>query len=219
VHDRFDLVRHAARAADGDPRRPDVSLRTSAAADLAPHASPGACTAHRASDAHAPEWWFHAAPRSRFEVEVAHAIWQREEILRNQDSLARFRYRPRMHRIWLAAALLAACGVDPSEDDRPRTLHYITTAVLKPYCAAAQCHSSFRQEKNRAYDTVKIACQSLVVDVIPGDPEGSFLHQVLVRRVDRMPYDQPMAEVDRLLLDDWIMIGAPGLPATEQECK
>jgi hypothetical protein len=124
-----------------------------------------------------------------------------------------------MHRNWLVAAvLIAACGVDPSEDNRPRTLNYITSAVLKPYCAAGQCHSSFRQEKNRAYDTVSIACQSLVVDVIPGDPEGSFIRQVLVRPVKRMPYDQPMAEVDRLLLEDWIMIGAPGLPATEEGC-
>ena len=129
-----------------------------------------------------------------------------------------------MHRVLAVALLLAACGVDPSEDDRPRTLDYITSAVLKPSCGNAQCHSSFRQEANRAYDTVTKVCETLVSqqDVIPGDPEGSFLHQVLVRTIDRMPYDQPMPEVDRLLLDDWIMIGAPGLPdpamATAEDC-
>src|SRR5688500_4329264 len=106
-----------------------------------------------------------------------------------------------MHRKVLAAAfVLAACGVDPSEDDRPRTLHYISTAILKPACAPPQCHSSFRQEKNRAYDTVEIACESLVGDVLPGDPDGSFLIQVMTRTVNRMPYDQPMAEVDQALI-------------------
>jgi hypothetical protein len=130
-----------------------------------------------------------------------------------------------MHRYVLAAALaLAACGVDPSEDDRPRTLDYITSAVLKPYCSVAQCHSSFRQVANRAYDTVTIACESMLeqFDVVPGDPDGSFLDQVLVRTVDRMPYDQPMPDVDRALLRDWILIGAPGLPdpatATSEAC-
>jgi hypothetical protein len=122
-----------------------------------------------------------------------------------------------MHRTVLAAALLlAACGVDPSEDDRPRTLHYVTSAVLKPYCAAAQCHSTFRQVKERAYDTVRATCETLLTqgDVIPGDPDGSFIDQVLVRVQNRMPYDQPMPNVDRALLRDWILIGAPGLPVS-----
>ena len=126
-----------------------------------------------------------------------------------------------MHRtVLVGALLLAACGVDPSEDNRPRTLHYITSAVLKPYCGNAQCHSSFRQAKNRAYDTVQRACESMLEqgDVVPGDPDGSFIHQVLVRRVDRMPYDQPMADVDRELLRDWILIGAPGLPVDAEDC-
>lgn len=114
--------------------------------------------------------------------------------------------------------LLASCGVDPSEDDRPRTMHYITSAVLKPYCGNAQCHSTFRQAANRAYDRVSSACESLVQDVIPGDPEGSFVIQVQMRTIDRMPYDQPIPEVDRKLIEDWIMIGAPGLPASAEDC-
>jgi hypothetical protein len=130
-----------------------------------------------------------------------------------------------MHRSVLAVALVAACGVDPSEDDRPRTLEYVTSAVLKPYCGNAQCHSSFRQASDRAYDTVLAACESIVTqsDVIVGDPDGSFIHQVLVRTIDRMPYDQPMPDVDRALLRDWILIGAPGLPdpltSTAEDCK
>ena len=131
-----------------------------------------------------------------------------------------------MHRKGLVAAalLLAACGVDPSEDDRPRNLQYITVTVLKPYCAAAQCHSSFRQVKNRAFDTVAAACATLVTqkDVLPGDPEGSFLISVMTRTVKKMPYDQPMPTVDRALIADWILTGAVGLPdpatATAEDC-
>jgi hypothetical protein len=122
--------------------------------------------------------------------------------------------------VWAVALLLASCGVDPSEDDRPRTMDYVVSAVLKPYCGNAQCHSSFRQEAHRAYDTVLAACRTILDqgDVIPGDPDGSFIHQVTVRTIDRMPYDQPLPDVDRLLLYDWIMIGAPGLPATAEAC-
>ncbi len=128
-----------------------------------------------------------------------------------------------MHRtVLFAALLLAACGVevnDPNDDSRPRTLQYISTAVLKPYCAAAQCHSSFRQEKNRSYSTVKEACQSLVGDVIVGDPEGSLLITVMTRTVKRMPYDQPMPKVERLLIEDWISTGAAGLPTNVGDCQ
>jgi hypothetical protein len=128
-----------------------------------------------------------------------------------------------MHRTVFAALLLVtACGVEvnePNDDDRPRTLHYISTAVLKPYCAAAQCHSSFRQEDNRSYSTVKEACQSLVGDVIVGDPDSSKLIQVMVRTVDRMPYDQPMPKVERELIKDWIATGAAGLPTNLEDCQ
>jgi hypothetical protein len=128
-----------------------------------------------------------------------------------------------MHRtVFAALLLLAACGVevnDPNDDPRPRTLQYISTALLKPSCASATCHSSFRQEENRSYSTVQEACESLVGDVIPGDPQGSLLINVMTRTVNRMPYDQPMPSVDRKLIEDWISTGAAGLPATAEECK
>jgi hypothetical protein len=120
-----------------------------------------------------------------------------------------------------AVTLLAACGLDPSEDDRPRTLEYITTAILKPSCAPAQCHSSFRQAANRAYDTVERACETMLErdgEVVKGEPQNSQLFKVLIRTIDRMPYDQPLPEVDQALIGDWISLGAPGLPATTAEC-
>lgn len=126
-----------------------------------------------------------------------------------------------MHRSVLAAALLlAACGVDPSEDDRPRTFQYVTATILKPSCGVAQCHSSFRKAEDRAYDTYEAACKTIAgSEVLPGEPETSQLYTVLTRTIDRMPYDQPLPEVDRELIRDWILIGAPGLAATPEDCK
>jgi len=126
-----------------------------------------------------------------------------------------------MHRMVLACGLLlAACGVDPDEAARQPSLYNVSVTVLKPYCGAAQCHSSFRNEKNRAFDTVHATCQALVGmgDVIPGDDEGSFLISVMTRTVKRMPYDQPMPEGDLQFIKDWIKEGANGLPATMEQC-
>ncbi|MBA3817399.1 MAG: hypothetical protein H0X17_00780 [Deltaproteobacteria bacterium] len=125
-----------------------------------------------------------------------------------------------MHRAVLIAALVAACGVDPSDDDRPKTLEYVTRAILAPSCGNAQCHSSFRQAANRAFDTVERACESMLEreDVQPTQGEDSRLYTVLIRTIDRMPYDQPLPEVDQQLIKNWIDEGAVGLPATAEEC-
>lgn len=136
-----------------------------------------------------------------------------------------------MHRTVVAAAIvLAACGVDPEDDARPKTLEYVTEAILAPSCGNAQCHSSFRQTKNRAFDTIQRACEAMapgmndegvleVRDVIAGDANASFLMTVMTRTIRRMPYDQPLPLVDQELIRAWIDGGAIGLPATAEECK
>lgn len=124
-----------------------------------------------------------------------------------------------MQRLYLVAALaLAACGVseDAPGNRRPATLEYITEAVLAPSCGNAQCHSSFRNEANYAFDTVENARKSLSLEdnpgvVVPMSPDESLLIQVLTRTVDRMPYDQPLPEADQAFLRRWIQDGAEGL--------
>lgn len=116
--------------------------------------------------------------------------------------------------------VMAGCGVDPSQDDRPRTLHYITEAILVPSCANAQCHSGFREAGERAYDTVRNACITMIEqgDVVAGE-EGSRLYEVLIRPIDRMPYDQPLPKPEIELIRRWIVDeNAAGLPATVEEC-
>jgi hypothetical protein len=143
----------------------------------------------------------------------------------------------RMHRLLvLAAAVGTACGeVECDEttficneggpDDnasRPATLEYVTNAILRPNCAAAQCHSSFSYVRQYRFDTVEHAQESLVSEVngqavIPGDSAASLLFLVLTRdtgpngEVPRMPYDQPLPVPDIALIKRWIDEGADGL--------
>jgi len=126
-----------------------------------------------------------------------------------------------MHRLsWLPAIALAACGT--ADDQRPRTVEYITEAILAPNCGNAQCHSSFRNAEGYAFDTVAAAKETLVREALVGaislnsrnepvgDAASSRLMNVLTRTVDRMPYDQPLLEVDLDLIERWIDFGAPG---------
>lgn len=127
-----------------------------------------------------------------------------------------------MHRlICLAAIALAACGTQ--NDQRPRTVQYITEAILVPNCGVAECHSSFVNAKGYAFDTVAKAQKGLT-DLLTGaitlnareEPEGdsspdaSLLIRVLTRTVKRMPYDQPLLDEDFDLISRWIEFGAPG---------
>ena len=125
-----------------------------------------------------------------------------------------------MQRFVFVVVALAACG--QATDDRPASLEYITEAILVPYCANAQCHSAFKHagvpnSEGYAFDTVenaRIACTTGGL-VAVGDPDGSFLIDVLTRpganKAARMPYDAPLPDVDLALIKTWIRQGADGL--------
>lgn len=122
--------------------------------------------------------------------------------------------------IWLLSWLpaLAACGADDYQ--RPRTVEYITMAVLAPNCGNAQCHSALSKKQGLAFDTVESSQEALLGlvgsitldanDEPVGDPSSALLITVLTRTVDRMPWDQPLPDPDIALLGDWIEFGAPG---------
>jgi hypothetical protein len=121
--------------------------------------------------------------------------------------------------LWLPAIALAACG--SADYQRPRTVEYVTMAILAPNCGNAQCHSQFRNVSGFAFDTVENAQHSLAGGLVGsiglnqlnepvGEPEGALLVNVLTRTLDRMPYDQPLPEAEIELIRDWIEFGAPG---------
>jgi hypothetical protein len=122
-----------------------------------------------------------------------------------------------MQRLLLGAvAALSACGT--ATDDRPTTLENVTSSVLAPNCANAQCHSSFRQVKGYVFDTAEHTKVSIEQNglVAPSDPDASLLYLVLVspggeNASPRMPYDQPLPDVDVALIRRWIAEGAEGL--------
>ena len=117
-----------------------------------------------------------------------------------------------MYRLVLVAAV-ALTGCTQTDNDRPATLEYITEAILQPSCSQATCHSSYRNERGYAFDTVKAAKKSIenASAVVPGESASSLLYNVLVRSVKRMPYDAPMPDKDIELLAKWIDDGAPGV--------
>ena len=125
--------------------------------------------------------------------------------------MVRAMYRP----VALAFVALGACA--QTENDRPKTLEYITEAILQPSCSQYTCHSSYRNERGMAFDTVEATRRSLHVEVpklpplvVPGDPENSGLYIVLTRTIKRMPYDAPLPDKDIDLIGTWIMMNAPG---------
>ena len=117
-----------------------------------------------------------------------------------------------MYRLVLVAGLaLGACA--QTDNDRPQTLTYLTEAILQPYCSQHVCHSSYARTSGYAFDTVSAARASLSQPglVNPGEPETSLLYTVLIRGVERMPYDTPLPDQDTELIKAWITNGADGL--------
>lgn len=127
-----------------------------------------------------------------------------------------------VRRAWVLA-LLAACGT--TTDDRPRTIGYITEAILAPTCGEAECHSTFRQSRNDVFDTVAGARRSLVDNGLilfdsptfdPAKPDNAALIVWITQTdpyglgIGRMPYDAPMPNADVNLLKEYIREGAPG---------
>lgn len=120
-----------------------------------------------------------------------------------------------MRFIVIPLALLAACAEDDYQ--RPRTVEYLTDAILLPSCAAAECHSSFARKQGFSFSTVdeaRVGITDMVAGAIDspthGTPDDSQFVQVLTRSVDRMPFDQALSNADQQLIRDFISIGAPG---------
>lgn len=104
-------------------------------------------------------------------------------------------------------------------DDRPKTLEYVTATVLRPSCGVAQCHSSYAYAYELRLDTVEHVQEAVTQYgiVLEGDAEASQLFNVLIRETaedgsfPRMPYDKPLSNPDIALIRDWINAGADGL--------
>lgn len=130
-------------------------------------------------------------------------------------------------RFVLLALVAAGCGSET--DDRPATLSFITETILKPACANAECHSSFKFEQGYSFSTVAEARTTF-----QGDPTLAGLDQIgsgqqpLIENLTieteaapRMPYDQPLPNADVALIQTWLDRGLPGIcsPGKTMACN
>ncbi|HEX4454498.1 MAG TPA: hypothetical protein VH143_26735 [Kofleriaceae bacterium] len=135
---------------------------------------------------------------------------------------------------------LAACAhpVDPRDGTEDESLAYITETIFVPYCATAECHSTFKQASIPGgipivLDTVEgaqttlqsqtmIACAGSNGGTIDpcdtdADPTGNAVNSTELISILttgygelRMPYDEPLANKDIQFLAQWIVDGADG---------
>jgi hypothetical protein len=129
----------------------------------------------------------------------------------------------RLRWVLVSCAVTAACGVET--DDRPLEVDYLTSAILAPSCAQAQCHSSFARKADLAFDTPDHVRESLLqpgadallsfdsgrYDPRPYEPSAkphliTWITNIdpFAKGVGRMPFDTPLPDKDVALLAEWI---------------
>lgn len=116
----------------------------------------------------------------------------------------------------LPLAALALCACAESDDPRPATFEYISTAILAPSCGTATCHNTMTRREGLALDTIENVKQVFMDRpwsgcVVPGDPcepaQSELIYIVTVGE-PRMPIDSPLPDADIELISEWIRAGA-----------
>ena len=120
--------------------------------------------------------------------------------------------------IGLAAA---ATGCGSATDSRPATWSYVSTAILQPSCATANCHSALAQRAQVDLSTRAAGYHSLVdrhFVITPAStptltPDERVERSQVINLMHaqgnlRMPPDMPLPETDIQLVASWIRDGA-----------
>ena len=105
--------------------------------------------------------------------------------------------------------LIAGCG--GTEDTRSRQWAYISTAIIQPNCATANCHSAIAERSGVVLDTITHGYLALVCRhwVVPMQPASSGLLALLSGSgTRRMPPDFALPDHDIKLIGAWIGDGA-----------
>jgi hypothetical protein len=111
------------------------------------------------------------------------------------------------------AVLLVTAGCGQSADDRPASWSYISTIIIQPNCATANCHATITQRANIDLSTIQRGYDSLVGQgyAVPGDPNSPLLSVLRAtgKTYRRMPPDFALPNDDINLIERWIVVGAP----------
>jgi hypothetical protein len=121
-------------------------------------------------------------------------------------------------------AVTYASGCDALDDRPTDDWDYVHTAILRPNCATAACHSATVKQSGLDLSTRDDAYESLVrrpcgsteppadeagVNVDPGHPETSPLMAWLRGEFnDTMPPDMPLPAIEIDTIERWILEGA-----------
>ena len=110
------------------------------------------------------------------------------------------------------ALLLVIAGCGQSADDRPASWSYISTTIVQPNCATANCHANFTQRASIDLSTMERGYASLVGQqyVIAGDLNSPLLPVLRAtgNTYRRMPPDFALPNADIGLIERWIVEGA-----------
>ena len=119
----------------------------------------------------------------------------------------------------LVLATVAAAGCGSETDTRPAKWSYLSTAIIQPSCATANCHSKLSQRSGVVLDDIRGGYAQLVGRhfVLAARPaESALVGLIKAQGSRRMPPDFPLATDDIDLISTWISNGAlydgPGSP-------
>jgi hypothetical protein len=127
--------------------------------------------------------------------------------------------------VLLVALASTAAGCGNATDDRPATWSYVSTAILQPSCATANCHSALAQRASVDLSTRAAGYHSLIdrkfvitpADVAAASPpvtddqrveRSQIINLMHAQGNLRMPPDMPLPETDIQLVASWIRNGA-----------
>ena len=121
---------------------------------------------------------------------------------------------PRMPRLWIALASIAAAGCGEEIDPRPASWGYIHPAIVVPNCATAGCHSEASAQAGLSFESEQDALRAFKAYTRPFNWNGSQLNAqlrglpFLGSAIVRMPPDAPLPEADVQLIGRWVDQGA-----------
>jgi hypothetical protein len=121
----------------------------------------------------------------------------------------------------LAVAAAGGTGCGGATDDRPARWSFLSTAILEPTCATANCHSAIAARASVDLSDRDVGYRSLLTRqfVISAAAAPTLTADQRVARSEvpqlmravgslRMPPDIPLPETDILLFEKWIAAGA-----------
>ncbi len=121
----------------------------------------------------------------------------------------------------IVLALAPACD---TADERSTAWSYVHTAILRPSCTTAACHSALAAQAGIDLSTPDAAYLFLTGRVcgapeVPGTPVGNLVRpghpesselMYLLRgdQITTMPPDVPLPDVEIAIIEGWILAGA-----------